>query len=51
MRSVILFLAVLTARCAQPDKRKKGDTPVVMEKPPLSQPVLSAILFTVMPPS
>src|SRR5690349_17187207 len=37
MGRAILFLSVLIAGCAQSDKRKTVDTPVVMENPPLSE--------------
>ena len=35
MRSAVLLLAVSISGCAQSDKPKKGDTPVVMENPSL----------------
>jgi hypothetical protein len=37
MRSIFLFLAVLIAGCAQSGQRRDGDTPVVIEKPRLSE--------------
>ena len=36
MRAAVLLVAVLTAGCAQSDKRKAIDSPVVMETPKLS---------------
>ena len=36
MRAAVLLVAVLTAGCAQSDKRKTIDSPVVVENPKLS---------------
>lgn len=37
MRQALLFLALVIAGCAQSDKRKASDPPVVVENPPLSE--------------